>query len=366
MYRLTVFNNKGGVGKTTLTFHLAHILSDMGKKVLLIDLDPQCNLSMTCLPEEQLLKIWEEEEEVIYNWGKDTPVLRQSPRTIHYLLKPTEIGESEFENLPIPCKIEHATGLYLIPGRPTLHMFEAVLGRRYSEINTADPLALRTVSNINRIAKNYALKHGFDFVLFDTSPSLGTLNKVVLSFVDAFMIPCQPDSYSSYGIKHIGKVLDLWIKEFDKLKGALNEQTWKTHFEDRYINLLGYVVYNAKKYEKQTNNEYNLAQAHNNYIQKFPQIIKDNYRSELHDKIPQDTMALPIGRSAITHTHNTFTAIAQKYHAPMWKIPALNKEWDKEDTNTLNGAKPQYLATKEKYESFANDVLERLMHMSRF
>jgi cellulose biosynthesis protein BcsQ len=62
---ITVFNNKGGVGKTTLTFHLAHALAELGHKVLAIDLDPQCNLSIYCLPVETIQKIWDAENSFI-------------------------------------------------------------------------------------------------------------------------------------------------------------------------------------------------------------------------------------------------------------------------------------------------------------
>ncbi len=51
---LTFFNNKGGVGKTSLVFHLAWMLSDMGKRVVAIDLDPQANLTSAFLSEDDL------------------------------------------------------------------------------------------------------------------------------------------------------------------------------------------------------------------------------------------------------------------------------------------------------------------------
>ena len=59
---ISVFNNKGGVGKTTLTFHLAHTLAELGYKVLLIDADPQCNLSIYGVPEDKIGEIWDKEE----------------------------------------------------------------------------------------------------------------------------------------------------------------------------------------------------------------------------------------------------------------------------------------------------------------
>jgi cellulose biosynthesis protein BcsQ len=62
---ISVFNNKGGVGKTTLSFHLAHALAELGHKVLAVDLDPQCNLSIYALTEEQIQGIWDAENEYI-------------------------------------------------------------------------------------------------------------------------------------------------------------------------------------------------------------------------------------------------------------------------------------------------------------
>jgi chromosome partitioning protein len=48
---VSLFNNKGGVGKTTFLFHVAHRLADIGKTVLMVDCDSQCNLTAYSLPE---------------------------------------------------------------------------------------------------------------------------------------------------------------------------------------------------------------------------------------------------------------------------------------------------------------------------
>src|SRR5580704_13424739 len=65
MRLISIFNNKGGVGKTTLTFHIAKALAETGHKTLLIDLDPQCNLTIQALEEETIHQIWEREDSYV-------------------------------------------------------------------------------------------------------------------------------------------------------------------------------------------------------------------------------------------------------------------------------------------------------------
>ena len=115
---LSLFNNKGGGGKTTLTYHLAPILAEpiekggCGKKVLLIDLDPQSNLTISAMKEDTVGKIWEAEKSFLDN-GQDYASakkkmaesfneLLEKSRTIHFLLKPTEDGIFDEEALPPP------------------------------------------------------------------------------------------------------------------------------------------------------------------------------------------------------------------------------------------------------------------------
>jgi chromosome partitioning protein len=65
--RLAMFNNKGGVGKTTLTYHLAHMYQRLGVRVLAVDLDPQSNLTAAFLNEDDLAVLWDEAQSPAWN-----------------------------------------------------------------------------------------------------------------------------------------------------------------------------------------------------------------------------------------------------------------------------------------------------------
>src|SRR4051812_39927375 len=105
---ISVFNNKGGVGKSTLSYHLGNALAELGHKVLMVDLDPQCNLTICAMMEEDLHQIWEDEDSFIDDYEsafEQNPDILNTPRSIHFILKPTEDGISEPANLPPPYSI---------------------------------------------------------------------------------------------------------------------------------------------------------------------------------------------------------------------------------------------------------------------
>jgi cellulose biosynthesis protein BcsQ len=174
---ISVFNNKGGVGKTTLTFHLAHALAELGKRTLIVDLDPQCNLTIFALPDEAIWKMWSAEDDYIDDFNsartKDSvafELMLTEPRSIHFVLKPSEDGTAEMPSLPPPFEL--AKDLHLLPGRLTLHLYEDKIASRWSDVYQGDPLAIRTVTRARSIAEEYAKKYGYDVVIFDTSSVL--------------------------------------------------------------------------------------------------------------------------------------------------------------------------------------------------
>ncbi|MGZ3749319.1 MAG: ParA family protein [Methylobacter sp.] len=363
MKTISIFNNKGGVGKTTLTFHLAHALSEIGKRVLIIDLDPQCNLTILSMDSEELHKIWEVEDSFIDDFesarngvlSATFEKLTNATRSIHFLLKPTEDGVSDIAAISAPYKLSN--NLDLIPGRLTLHMYEEKVANRWSDALKNDPLAIRTLTKIRSLANQYAEKFGYDIVIFDTSPSLGTLNKLIISTTDGFVIPCMPDMFSLYGIRNIGDSLKKWKREFDVLYTLLTSEK-RALFPKDFVHLFGYTIYNAKKYSGK-NNTWDLAVAHYNYAEQIPATIEKYIDKSIWDKLPHDSLRQPIGGTAVMHTHNTLPNMAQKYHVPIWKVPA-SPSVETDDISTIAGNRTIYEMTLQKYVQFAQDLLSRI------
>lgn len=364
MKSISVFNNKGGVGKTTLTYHMGYALSEMGYKVLMIDADPQCNLTIYSLEQEVIHDIWEDEDSFIDKGFESSKSslsqtafneLINKPRSLHFLLKPTEEGTGDLDSLPPPIKL--SSSLDIVPGRLTLHLYEDKIAERWAGIYRGDPLAIRTVTKIRELSERYSKQHNYDFVIIDTSPSLGSLNKVVISTVDGFFIPAAPDLFSLYGIKNIGKSLSAWKSEFNVIYQLISEEK-RQAFPKNFVSFLGYTIYNAKKYSS-VNNKWDLALAHFNYANQIPITIKECIALDLRSHLDNKTLETPIGETSVMHSHNTFPAMAQHYHTPMWHVPSLTSI-EPEHVNTLRGASAKYVETGSAYTKFCKALLRRI------
>lgn len=367
---VSLFNNKGGVGKSTLSYHLGCALGFLGKKVLFVDLDPQCNLTINAMFEKELEAIWQEEEPYMDDFSgtveknPENKILSK-PRSVHFLLKPVEDGFSEFEWLP-PAK-QIFNNVFILPGRLSLYKFESKISERWNGLYQGDSLSIRTVTAFRNICERYAKKYEIDYVIVDTSPSLGIMNKTIISTVDGFFIPTFPDMFSLYGIKNIGNSLALWQKEFNTIYNLISDNKI-AKFPKKFVQFIGFTIYNAKKYTTAKNsNPYNLAAAHYRYALLIPETIKKNIQSQNIANIPDEIVSTPIGGLSVMHAHNTYPSVAQGLKCPMWSVPDTyskmkqdNREYLEENQITVNnGLFNDYKATLEKYEAFAKDFILR-------
>ncbi|MCW8127755.1 ParA family protein [Microbulbifer halophilus] len=358
---ISVFNNKGGVGKSTLSFHLAHALAEKGVKTLMVDLDPQSNLTLQCMSSEELEELWTEEEPFIEDFqaalddsqGSFSEFLSKS-RSVHCHLKPIEDGV--FESFELSEVYNAAPNLGLIPGRLSLHTFEDKLAKSWSDAFMGDPQALRLLTGIRRLCLDVGEKHGYDVAIIDTSPSLGMMNRVIISTSTGFFVPCMPDMFSTFGLTNIGLALETWRSQFNVMYSLLSDKK-RSAFPDHFVKLLGYTIYNARRYTGQ--NEYDLATAHYAYASRLPKVIEDKIPKECYAHLAEGVISRPIGGTSVMHSHNTLPSMAQKYRTPMWNVPDLTN-LEPEDRSTISGNRGMYTAKQGAYHAFADEIMNRV------
>ena len=195
---LTFFNNKGGVGKTSLVYHLAWMYSDLGLNVVAADLDPQANLTGMFLDEERLEPLWVE----------------SGPRpTVYGALQPLLEGTGDIES---PHLARPEEGLSLIVGDLKLSAAEEELSSQWPACLDRQPRAFRVISALWRIMQMAANKSDAQIILVDVGPNLGALNRAVLVATDHVVVPLAADLYSLQGLRNLGPTLRSWRSEWQE------------------------------------------------------------------------------------------------------------------------------------------------------
>jgi len=191
---IAFFNNKGGVGKTSLAYHLAWMFAERGHKVLAADLDPQANLSAAFLDEDRLEVLWSED----------------GPReTIVGPLQPLLDGTGGLGKVHVEAIADR---LGLIVGDLTLSAFEDELSSQWSDCLAEKPRAFRIVGAIWQSIIAAAREYENDLVIIDVGPNLGALNRSALVASDHVLIPLAPDLFSLQGLRNLGPTLRSWRK----------------------------------------------------------------------------------------------------------------------------------------------------------
>ena len=201
---LTFFNNKGGVGKTSLVYHVAWMLAELDHRVLVVDLDPQANLTAAFLDEDALIELW------------DRPDPEEAD-TIHRCLLPlTEVGD-----LREPRLRRISGRLSLLPGDLALSGFEDQLSAEWpnslGERNLFRPF--RVLTAFWQVMQKGAERCGAEVVVVDVGPSLGAINRSALIATDFIVVPLGADLFSLQGLRNLGPTLRRWRDEWKKRAG---------------------------------------------------------------------------------------------------------------------------------------------------
>jgi cellulose biosynthesis protein BcsQ len=193
---ITFFNNKGGVGQTSMVYHLSWMFADCGLRVIAADFDPQCNLTAAFLDEDRL-------EQVMPG--------NSNPLTVFGAVQPLKRGVGDIGDPHVEIISDR---LGLIPGDMALSTFEDQLSEVWPKCMDGDERAFRVMSAFWRIAQKAGEQHGADVVLVDVAPNLGAINRAALIASDFVVVPLGPDLFSLQGLQNLGPALGGWRRQW--------------------------------------------------------------------------------------------------------------------------------------------------------
>jgi len=190
---LALYNHKGGVSKTTTSFNLAHALSEQGKKVLLVDADPQCNLTELCLT-----TVLKELDEALAKGDKEGVL---PGTTVLDALRPRFDGDRPAVDIDAIELVQlHDKGVSLFRGDIGLSEAEDVLSAAHSQRTTNDIHQKRNYVAIYDMLSRLGAKHRFDYTIIDVGPSAGALTRSCFLAADIFLVPVVPDRFNFQAI----------------------------------------------------------------------------------------------------------------------------------------------------------------------
>ena len=258
--KLTFFNNKGGVGKTTLAFNTAVEFANKGYKTVLIDLDPQCNLTRLALGEEYY----------------ENTLFSHLSKTIYDVLSGVINGGGDVD---LSGSFEQVKGapenLYLQRGDLRLSDYEELLSTAFGNAAAGTRNGYFVTSAIDRFMREKGMSDDVDIFVIDTSPTMGRLNRVILLGTDYFAVPMNPDAFSLQGIENLGTKLEEWKKNWRDTGYALSGNTEKQYVLDGEGLFIGYILNSYNVYSEKPIKD------HQQWIDKIPQSVK-TYLSEKH------------------------------------------------------------------------------------
>ena len=294
---LTFFNNKGGVGKTSLVYHLAWMYADLGIKVVAADLDPQANLTSMFLDEDRLETLWVES-------GRR--------RTVYGALQPLLEGTGDIERPHLERPEER---LSLVVGDLKLSAAEDELSTQWPACLNRQPRAFRVISALWRILQEAAEESDARIVLVDVGPNLGALNRATLVATDYVVVPLAADLFSLQGLRNLGPALKAWKEEWqDRLSRNPDPSI---PLPDGEMQPIGYVV------QQHSVRLGRPVRAYDKWVNRMPREYTENLLGENGTPYPPSPDDDRNCLATVKH-YRSLVPMAQEARKPIFKLTAAD------------------------------------------
>ena len=289
---IAFFNNKGGVGKTSLVYHLSWMYANLGLRVVSADLDPQANLTAAFLDEDRLEQLWPQGDH---------------PETVFGSVHPLMRGTGDIAN-PSLEYIEDR--LSLLVGDLALSGFEDQLSEVWPKCMDRDERAFRVTSSFWRIMQIAAESHKADVILMDLGPNLGAINRAALIAANYIVIPLSPDLFSLQGLRNLGPKLWRWREEWrERLEKNPVEEL---KLPEGRMQPVGYIVLqHSERLDRPV-------KAYNRWIARIPEV----YRSDVLKESGGENILVksdPYCLSLLKH-YRSLMPMAQEARKPLFHL----------------------------------------------
>ncbi len=295
--RIAVFNHKGGVGKTTLTVNLAASLAENGKRVVLLDSDPQCNLTSYLLEDEMV-------DELLDNSDED------NGETIWSAVKPVVEGDGVLR--PVKAAKTSTENCWVVPGDLRLSELEEELGIFWAGCVQGKIKGFKGTAVLSGLAQRVAASHNADFVFYDTGPNIGPLNRAILLDCDYFLVPAACDAFSVRALRTLGKTLTTWIRHWDTFGRALPEGASLLPGRPHFLGfaMQGYRVYGG-----------GMVRMASKYQARFEKRLLPDLISPLR-KIQEELSPISASASRLIDVRDFSTLVqqSQEQRVPLWRV----------------------------------------------
>ena len=220
------------MGKTTSTFNLGWKLAELGKKVVMVDADPQCNLTGMVLSFQNIDDIAN-----FYQTKGNSDLYTD----VKDFIMGAGAAPSTFKTTPTSNP-----GLSLIAGNINLGIIEAQI-QVALRVWQALPALAKNPGFYPKMIRESAEKVGADYVLIDTAPSVGALNQCLLMGSDYFIVPTAPDYYSVQAIQSMASFLPRWNEEIQPFRnGHADESVGQYRLQKNPPKFIGYIIQNYR------------------------------------------------------------------------------------------------------------------------